>query len=633
MVAAQPLAQPKRCFGDYTLLDLVGRGGMAEVYRARLQGPQGFSKQVAVKILRPELVGEATTVQSFIDEAQIAAALNHPNIVNVYNFGEQDGQFFMAMEYVEGWDLQQVLERSRASAKQLPLHLAVYIVREACRALEYIHGLTPPVIHRDVTPHNLLLTQQGAVKLGDFGIAKSGRRRSKTQYGQIKGKLAYLAPEQVSEGLTSQQTDIYAAGLILFEIVAGRRLIEGKQPLELLRAARNPEHVSLRQCRPAAGKLDPIIERALQHDPRRRFATAAQMTSALDAFLETEGQRVDASVLAKFLDASMQQTAPTACLQPTLSSIRSRENNGSSPARPDHRHTRRLTENFSLTLPMWRVARLLLVMVISGALGLSLALWLWPLPDKTGNPSSSRRAGTVEHMALPAQPDRGAAIVSLRATSRPTSDRTAGDDAKVAQAVPESPAPSVGRRGRSAVAAKHSRRGAGKRRRRSSKARSFPRRRPANSDRSPVDRPARSKATESKATRSEPSSSALAIARTALRRRVAEARRRGLWPGDDAGFDRLRLVTKQALRRTDIADAKRQLTALGGYIDGFRLSRRFVERKMRRLERAMKATASRGADKQRLNQAAQRIVRLVLDGKLTQASRLISETQATLDRH
>jgi len=281
------MLSPGHQFGQYKILRLIGRGGMADVYEALMQ--TGFAeKKVALKLLLPDMAKDQRIVECFIDEARVAARLSHPNIVQVFDFGEIDGSLYLAMEYVDGLDLHDVLRYCHALRRMLALPAVLYVVHEVAFALAYIHSLKPPIIHRDVTPQNVFCSRDGYIKLGDFGVAKSAMNRSVTEVGIVKGKIAYLAPEQARGEPVCRRTDVYAAGLLLFQMITGQRLITGDSDLELVMAARSPKLIAPSRIIPTAAPLDQIVLSALQPQLDNRMVSAEVMTLELEKLLDRQ---------------------------------------------------------------------------------------------------------------------------------------------------------------------------------------------------------------------------------------------------------------------------------------------------------------------------------------------------------
>jgi serine/threonine protein kinase len=229
-------------WGKYRVKRLIATGGMAEVFEAEMTGPGGFAKQVCLKRIRPEFMSDAHFIKMFQAEARIAAMLHHSNIVSVFDFDMHDGRMFLTMEYVEGCDLKKLLADFNRRRFRPPLGFSVYIMAGLLAALDHAHtrrssdGGPQPVIHRDVSPHNVLISTEGVVKLADFGIAKSKGLSSPTTIGMVKGKLAYLAPEQMVGESASVSSDLYSAGLVMLEILKGARPVCGvrHQDLQLI---------------------------------------------------------------------------------------------------------------------------------------------------------------------------------------------------------------------------------------------------------------------------------------------------------------------------------------------------------------------------------------------------------------
>ena len=279
-------------FGKYTLFERIGRGGMADVFKARVQGPAGFERTFVVKRILPHLSDEPSFTKMFIDEAKIAAKLNHPNIVQVYELGNVDNEYFMSMEYVRGHDLAETMRTLWARIGPPRPELVAYVGREMCRALAYAHEFTSEdgqvlgMIHRDVSPSNVMLSFDGAVKLLDFGIAKALGGESVdegTKSGTLKGKFAYMAPEQTVSNEIDRRIDIFATGIVLHEILTGRRLFKGENDMQTIERVRRcevpPPSLHNPLCPP---ELDQIVLQALAKNCDERYQSASEMADALD---------------------------------------------------------------------------------------------------------------------------------------------------------------------------------------------------------------------------------------------------------------------------------------------------------------------------------------------------------------
>lgn len=267
---------------------------MAEVFRATRAGAWGVERPCVIKRLRPERAGSPRAVKMFIDEARITAALNHPHIVQLYDFGEIDGVCFLAMEHLDGVDLRDMLENLRETNCPMPIEAAVAMAHQAARALDYAHRLTSAdgsplgIVHRDVSPANIMVLRSGIVKVLDFGVARAARgfRTHETAHVEIKGKPAYMAPEQLQGETVDGRADVYALGAVLWEMLTGRPLFFNRAAcLEIAPGAAGqvlPPSV-FRPSVPEA--LDAIVRRSLAGDPDRRFQTAAAMARALERVL------------------------------------------------------------------------------------------------------------------------------------------------------------------------------------------------------------------------------------------------------------------------------------------------------------------------------------------------------------
>jgi eukaryotic-like serine/threonine-protein kinase len=277
----------------YELLDKIGAGGMAEVFRGKAVAAGGFEKPVAIKRILPHLSKDERFVDMLIAEAKILAHLRHRNIVQIFDVGlGSDGQYFLVMEYLEGTDLGALQEQLESRGKRLPVHLAVHVCAEVCEALEHAHRVKGPdgeplrLVHRDVSPSNVLISWNGEIKLTDFGIAK--RREEHTGHGGVRGKFAYISPEQSANAHVDARSDVFSLGIILYELVLGHRLYSSMRDVEGLRALRagnvqKPSEVD-RNIDP---ELEGIILRALALRPDDRFATAGDFGSTLRKYRYT----------------------------------------------------------------------------------------------------------------------------------------------------------------------------------------------------------------------------------------------------------------------------------------------------------------------------------------------------------
>jgi serine/threonine-protein kinase len=270
---------------------------MAEVFRARMTGPAGFCREVVLKRLLSARNNDQEFVNMFADEARILGALNHPNIVQAFDFGAEDLEPYLVLEYVEGPSLSRVLRKRRPVAPAI----AAYLGREICRALEYVHGAADAdgkplrLVHRDVTPSNVIVTPGGTVKLLDFGIAKSAKAMQTTRAGVVKGKAAYLSPEQlwgVKE--LDGRVDLFALGTVLHELLTAERLFAGENDLVTMHRVLHMKVVAPSRRNPAVPRaLDRIVMRALERNPSRRYASAGEMARELDEVVVAARLRVE----------------------------------------------------------------------------------------------------------------------------------------------------------------------------------------------------------------------------------------------------------------------------------------------------------------------------------------------------
>ena len=294
-------------FGEYYLLERIAVGGMAEIFKAKTYGVGGFEKQIAIKRILPHHAQNQEFISMLIDEAKIAVALNHVNIVQVFDLGKIENDYFIAMEYVEGRDLRSVLRRSKEMDIPLPVENAVYIILEICKGLDYAHrktdksGKALDVIHRDISPQNILISFEGEVKIVDFGIAKAANKVTETDSGILKGKFSYMSPEQASGKKLDRRTDIFSTGLILFELLTGNKFFKGKSHIEILDKIKNTyiEPPFLPSDIPS--ELEFILASALVHQRENRYAYASDFQVELSRFLYSSSLDFTARNLSQFM--------------------------------------------------------------------------------------------------------------------------------------------------------------------------------------------------------------------------------------------------------------------------------------------------------------------------------------------
>jgi serine/threonine protein kinase len=286
-----------RRFGKYDLLEPIATGGMAEVFKATLSGESGFERILAIKCILPHLSEDEEFVSMFVDEAKIAVQLSHSNIAQIFDLGVVEGRYFIALEYVHGRDLRAICHREERRGGGVPIPVACHIVMKVAAALNHAHnalgrdGRPLAVIHRDVSPQNILISFDGGVKVIDFGLAKAAGRATQTQAGVLKGKLAYLSPEQTTGEGIDHRSDIYALGICFHELLTGQRLFHRETDIDTImavRAGRVPRPSQIASDVPPA--LDAIVQRVLARDRDRRYQSAMELHDALEEFIYESGR-------------------------------------------------------------------------------------------------------------------------------------------------------------------------------------------------------------------------------------------------------------------------------------------------------------------------------------------------------
>jgi len=294
--------------GTYVLERKLGEGGMAEVYLASRSGPHGFTKRVAIKRILPELSDDSQLIQMFCDEARIAATLTHPNIAQVLEFGEHEGELFIVLEYVDGISCSTLLKTAAQRGEAIPAGAALYVAREVLMALAFAHGATDEtgrslgIVHRDISPSNVLVSRVGNVKLIDFGITRSLLAERRTVPGELKGKLRYMSPEQILGAEVDHRSDLFAVGIVLTEMLAGRALFSGRSDLEILSRISRGELGLVREGGIEKEVAD-VLERALAHRPANRFQTAREFAGALEDLALKRDLRLDDRAVVPYLHA------------------------------------------------------------------------------------------------------------------------------------------------------------------------------------------------------------------------------------------------------------------------------------------------------------------------------------------
>lgn len=299
--------QNHEMIGDYTILNRLALGGMAEILLAKRQGPMGFAKPVVLKRLLPQLAADQMFTSMFLNEAKLAARLNHPNIVQINDLGQSGASFYIAMEYLAGEDLATVIRVLNARKNRLPKNVAARIVADAAGALHYAHQLRDDegnslgIVHRDVSPQNIFVTTQGIVKVVDFGIAKCEDREVKTQTGIVKGKIEYMPPEQMTGQKVDHRADIYALGVVLYEALCGSRPVDSDVSVGDRLEGRAKFRTLTERMPDVDKELARIVTKATSESPKNRHQTADELREELDAYLEATGIQTTPANISKVL--------------------------------------------------------------------------------------------------------------------------------------------------------------------------------------------------------------------------------------------------------------------------------------------------------------------------------------------
>ena len=297
-------------FGEYNLVRPLGKGGMASVYLARIRSPNGLEHECAIKVIHPHLSNDQEFVQMLIDEAQLSSQLKHNNIVNVHHLGNENGLYYITMEFIDGCDVYQALIEYENKRSSFPNEVAAWIAHEACSGLAYAHQCTDQmgtalnIIHRDISPQNIQLSKSGQVKIVDFGIAKADQRQNHTQQGIIKGKYSYMSPEQAWGDQMDHRSDLFSLGICLYEMIAGEVLYDADNGLGLLEQVRLAQIPNLRAIRPDVPvALEQIVYRSLHPEPHGRYQTAEEMRQALAYYLREAKVSSGAQMMVSFMQS------------------------------------------------------------------------------------------------------------------------------------------------------------------------------------------------------------------------------------------------------------------------------------------------------------------------------------------
>jgi len=293
--------------GRYVVKRKLAEGGMAEIYLCAAVGPEGFEKEVVIKVVRSFLARDEGFMKMFVDEARLASRLNHANIVQIFDFAKHDDSYFIAMEFVRGVSLWDLRRRCRELGVRIPAPIVAEVGTHIARGLHYAHSLTDRgrplgLVHRDVTPHNVLISYDGAIKLTDFGIAKASGNQTSTAAGMLKGKFAYMSPEQARGEKIDARTDVFALGIVMWEMLTGGRLFEGESDVQVLRAVQQSYISPPQRLNPdVPAELDAVVMKALERDENKRFKTAQELERALASFNLRNAQSVEDTNVGMFV--------------------------------------------------------------------------------------------------------------------------------------------------------------------------------------------------------------------------------------------------------------------------------------------------------------------------------------------
>ena len=298
----------------YRLIEKLEAGGMAEVFLGEATSVQGFKKRVAIKRVLPHLASHKNFIGMFLDEARLGARLSHANIVSVFDIGSSENSYFIVMEFIDGTNLKKIMETLRLKRRAFPLKDAIYIAMEACRGLSYAHELRDDegnpldLVHRDVSPPNILISRRGEVKVTDFGLAKARTQLERTDPGVVKGKFSYLSPEAATGKEVNERADIFALGVCIWEMLAGRRLFLGDTDYETVQAVSSAEVPSLVGDHPdVEPEFEKLLMKSLARDPGERFATARELGDALAGYLFHHQMKVTSYDIANLVKEALER--------------------------------------------------------------------------------------------------------------------------------------------------------------------------------------------------------------------------------------------------------------------------------------------------------------------------------------
>jgi serine/threonine protein kinase len=313
-----PVGARRDRIGRYTLHERIASGGMAEIFRASSEGSDGVERVVAIKRILPEHARHTEFTTMFLNEARIAVTLRHPNVIQAFDFGSENGAYYLAMEYLHGLDTRRIVQSLALAGKKLPLEIAVASAIGIANGLHYVHekrdraGHELGLVHRDVSPQNIFLTTSGGVKLVDFGVAKAVRRVSDTLSGTIKGKVTYMSPEQTRAERLDRRSDVFSLAIVLWELTVGRRLFEGVSETMVMNAIDKLDAPSPSQMTPRyPAELERIVMKGLARDRNTRYQSADEMRIDLETFARDQQLDVSPRSVATFVRAMQADSQPS----------------------------------------------------------------------------------------------------------------------------------------------------------------------------------------------------------------------------------------------------------------------------------------------------------------------------------
>lgn len=372
------MIEPILTLDKYRLLEVIGSGGMATVYKAMIIGPMGFEKPAAVKLLHTELGNDADVVRMFIDEAKVGAQLSHPGVISILDFGEIDNRYYMAMEFIDGCSLSALMKPgARKTGRPVPVEPSVCAIIDTLDGLTYVHsakddrGKPLGIVHRDISPHNILVDKYGKSKIGDFGIATGQYRSEKTSFGIVKGKAAYMSPEQAAGKPLDHRSDLAAAGLTLFALLSGKAAYSGSDTSSVMSMAESGldrDSINKLEC---GDELKNVIAKATSLKISERYQSAAQFREALAAAVpdyESAGRPLLAGMVSRTLKpvTRTKRTSPAKKLTDTAASKLTGSFRSLSRTTAEGPISRK-------TILMYRISAGLAALSLIVALGLSLA--------------------------------------------------------------------------------------------------------------------------------------------------------------------------------------------------------------------------------------------------------------------